>query len=305
MARKKLSITGLAVNKDSICMAQFVPEEEIVTNVGIQLVDALDDDFWEAAASGLKELGHTVKLAGANVVSALPGEHSVIRKIFIDAEEEDSDEALEWELNQQIIGAREEYVFDFEKCASSSKKGMQQYLAVGYRAESVDDLNRVLRSSRLNPLIIDLDIFALINVYDANYSERKLLPAILVLSEESQTKCILALNGTFMDFETISHESGLPDVDNYTAALNSTIENMLACNPDVKQRELLKVYLAGSMFTDTTYAGQLQKAVKNSEMLEPFRKVVCETELGEKDLKRHSPQLAVAVGLALRGIDLG
>ena len=300
MAKDKESITGITISKDAVCLAQYVPEEKVVANISIQPIDLPGDDFWESAEEALKELGRTMKLSGENVVASLPGEHAVIRTLCLDADEDNSDETLEWEFSQQIIGSRDEYVYDFEKQAASPKAGLDQFLVVGYRTEALNKLIRLLRANKLNPVIVDLDVFALINVHEANYDDNASAPSLLVLAEEKLTKCVLAKSGSFVDVEIIKHEADVQTVDAYAALLNNAIGKMLACNPGLAARESLSVYLSGSLLSDAQFAQELEKAVQNAEILYPFRKISCGTGMAEEDLRKYSPQLAVAIGLALR-----
>ncbi len=304
MAQRTNTVTGIAFNKDAICLAQFAPEERLVANISIQPIEEPGDNMWELAGTPLKELVRTVKLAGENVISSLPGEYAVIRTLCLDQDEPNVEEALEWEFSQHIIGSRDEYIFDFERLASGPQEGMGRFLAVGYRSEAVDRLARLLRSNRLNPIVVDLDIFALVNVHEANYGEAGTAPALLVLADERLSKCVLAAGGSFVDLETFDH-AVLEDRSSqaYAAAVENAAAKLLACNPGAASRETLPVLLTGGFFSQAEFADEVIQGIRNAEVLYPFRKIGCGTGMAEEELRKYSPQLAVAVGLALRGIE--
>ncbi|MBD3391204.1 MAG: hypothetical protein GF418_04040 [Chitinivibrionales bacterium] len=302
MARRRNSISGLALSRDAVCLAQFLPEERLVANVSIQPVEEPGGDILDAAAGGLKDLVRAAKLGGESIVCSLPGEYAVIRKIPLDSDEPNIGEALEWEFSQQIIGSRDEYVFDFEKLAGTSQQGQDQFLVVGYRSEAVDRMSHLLRSNKLNPLIVDLDIFALINVFEANYDEAS-VPAALVIAGEKVSKCVLSAQGAFLDMETVAHEAEMQSPQSYGTLIEQGLGKLLACNPGVALRESLPVYFTGSLLAERDYADEVTKAVPKAELLYPFRKLDCGAGMPEEELRKYSPQLAVAVGLALRGAD--
>jgi len=302
MARRTDSIAGLAFSSDAVSVAQYIPAEREVANIGIQPVDEHAADLWESAAPGLKQLVSATKLAGGNVVCSLPGEHAIIRTLCLDNDEPDVAEALEWEFCQHVIGSRDEFVFDFEKLAAVPTAGVEQYLVVGYRTETVERAARILRLSKLNPIIVDLDIFALINVYEANYADLAAAPAICVLADEAVSKCVLTAGGTFVDMEIVNHGAASQNAGTWAAAVENGIAKLLACSASAPRRDALPVLLSGDLFSQPDFAGEATKAVKNAEILYPFRTIKCGAGMSDQDLRKYSPQLAVAVGLALRGV---
>lgn len=301
MARNFESVSGISFATDAICVAQYIPEQRQIAKFSIQHIDEQAPDLWESAAPGLKQLVRAVKLAGENVVSSLPAEYAIIRKLCLDNDEPNLDDAMEWEFSQHIIGSRDEFVFDFEKMAFVPKAGLEQYLVVGYRNELVEKISRILRTNKLNPLIIDLDIFALINVYEANYSESVKSPTVLVLADESLSKCVLTVDGHYVDMESVNHKQQAQNPESYASVVENAIAKLDLCNPGMIQRESLPVLYSGTLFSQSEFAEEVKKGIRNADMLLPFRTIACGMGIADDDLKKYAPQVAVAVGLALRG----
>jgi Tfp pilus assembly PilM family ATPase len=304
MAKQRDTITGLTFAPDAVCLAQMVPDNQLIANIGIQPVDERVGSLWDYSVPSLKQLVRAIKLNGENVICSMPGEFAVIRKLSLDADETNIEETLEWEFSQHVIGAREEFVIDYEKLAAVSGTGLEQYLVVGYRKEIVEKAARLMRTNKLNPMVIDLDVFALINVYEANYGEFAGQPALCVLSDDTMTKCVLTSGGTFLDIEVLPHNDEAHSSSGFSAMIENAAARIIACNREPVVREKLPVMLSGSLFTNLEFADEVIKTVRNADILYPFRTIKCGTGMSEEQLKKYSPQLAVAVGLALRGVEL-
>jgi Tfp pilus assembly PilM family ATPase len=302
MAKKIESITGMSVTADAICMARMLIDERQIGNISIQPVDERSGDIWESAAPALKQLVRAAKLGGENVVCSLPGEFAVIRRFSIEAEEPDAEAALEWEFCQNILGPRDEFTADYEEITPSPEPGRRSYLMAGYRSEAVESIKQLAKSARLNPAVLDLDVFAIINVYEANYREGgKIKPAMCVLADYAMSKCILTADGRYVDMEIIRHSGESQSADTYASMLEKALARLIACNPGFVPRTETVIMLSGSLFSQSEFTEQVKSFVPGAETLYPFRTVKCGTGMPEEQLRKYSPYLAVAVGLALRG----
>jgi Tfp pilus assembly PilM family ATPase len=302
MGRPRDTITGIAIGPRAICCAQCYPESNLIGNISIQPFSATSNDFWASVTSAVKELVNNpeVKLNGEQVVSALPGEFAILKKVSVDADETDLEETIDWEFSQHIIGSREEYVYDYQPLAVAAGADLRRYLVVGYRQASVSRLNKILTAQKLNPIVVDLDVFALINVFELNYKERLADPALIVFTEEDKTKLILTQNGEFVDIEVVSHEAEGLEPDAYLEQISKGIEAVHLGN---QGSDAAAVFLTGSTFSDDVFTSAILAKIPGSEVLYPFRSISCSAGMKEDDLRHYSPQLAIAVGLAMRGND--
>jgi Tfp pilus assembly PilM family ATPase len=301
MARKNETVSGIAFSADAVCLVQYAPDENQVSNFHIHLNEERKTTLWETSAAGIRKLAQALKLSGENVICSIPGEYAIIRRFLLDSNEPDVHEALEWEFSQHIISSRDQYVFAYEKAASPQPGGGEQYFVVGYRNEIVDKINHILKSNRLVPTIIDLDIFALINVYEANYGDGTAPAALCVLADDTVTKIVLTDIGAFRDLEVVAHTEDMISPASYSVAVEKAAAKILSCAGGKYKRESLPVYLSGPLFSHQEFADGVKSTVRNAEMLYPFRKIRCANGMAEEELRKYTPQLAVAVGCALRG----
>jgi Tfp pilus assembly PilM family ATPase len=302
MASNSNTVSGLDINSLNICYSRCLLDDKAISNICIQPLEVDAEDYWESVSTGLDELFKEFKIPGEDVVSSLPGEYAIIKKILLDNDENDTNGAIEWELSQQIIGSIDEYVFDYQSIAGAAGKNCKSYLAVCYRESAISRISKLLKKKKLNPLVIDLDIFALINVFEMNYSDRLSLPALIIFSDMSKTKLILTCNGEFIDFEIFDHNDGEQSTEDYLQVLDNSIKKLIACNPELSKSGELQAYVTGSNFYQSDITDIVLEKVKNSEILYPFRTIPCSAGMDEEKLKEFAPQLSVSVGLAMRAI---
>jgi Tfp pilus assembly PilM family ATPase len=304
MGARSNNISGLDFQKDYISIAQFIPDEQSVTLVAIQPIEnGADGELWDKVARELKGLKGKFKFTSPDVVCSLPSEYAIVKRMAIDSDEQEPSDVIEWELSQQIIGSMDDYIFDFQEAGQSKEDGLVEYLVVAYRNQVVQKITSIARNCKLNPLVVDLDICALINVFEANYRERLSAPAIIVHAENGLSKLILAQNSNLLDFATFAYDAALIEGDLYADRLQGEIGRFLSVNGTFVSGDPIGVYLSGSFFSQSAFLETVVNTVPNSELLYPFRKLDCRIGVDEEQLKKYAAQLSVAVGLALRGND--
>lgn len=302
-AKSDGTIGGLDINRTNICYTRCLPDSKLIANVCIQPLEVTTENYWESVHSSFNDFLKDFKIPGENIVSSLPGEYAILKKIILDKEETAVDESIEWELSQQIVGSIDEYVYDYQRLADTPEGDFQRFLVVGYRNAAIERISKLLKSNKLNPIIIDLDIFALINVYEINYEDRKDVPALIIFSDPYKTKLILTAQGNFIDIEIFEHAEQAQSSDGYVHVLDETMKRLLHYNAKVPKLNNTKAYITGSYFSRAENTETVLKKIENVELLYPFRRITCSAGLDEEKLKEFAPLLAVSVGLALRDID--
>jgi Tfp pilus assembly PilM family ATPase len=297
--RKYLS--GLDIQSDYMSIAQYSPQQNAVLSVAIQPFSVnKGGDCWECAEQELKKLKNRFKFYSPEVACSLPSEQAIIKHIQLDSEEARVDELIEWELAQQIIGSIDEYSIDFQEC-SSEEGNLKNYLTVAFRNVLVERFMTLLKGMKLHPQVIDLDAFAIINTFEANYRERIYTPAVIVHGESEKTKIILTRNGDFVDMDCFSYAYENLNAESYSMQLQSEINRLLALNQRIDVQPRVSLYFTGSLFSQVEFRDAIFEKMGNGELLYPFRKVDCRIAIDSDQLMTYAPQLAVAVGLALRG----
>lgn len=300
MAKNTNSYTGIDIGKQFICFAQCTPEDNHIQNVGIQPIDDDNPDWWVCVKEGLKGLVSDTKLSGENVVFSLPGEYAVVQKTMLDPDEDDVEGALDWEFSQRIVGQREDYVFDFQRFPDSGNNGANRYLVVGYRGNAVDRVTRLTKTNKLNPIVADLDAFALINAHERNYGDRISQPAFILHADGETAKLILCRDGFFIDFESFGYSAQNESIGDLAQRAIKHMTQMVSDNSQTVSQEA-PFYVSGAVFSDETALGEIRGSIQNAEVLNPFRQMSYSESMEHNNIERYAPQLAVAVGLALRG----
>jgi Type IV pilus assembly protein PilM len=301
MASQKDSTSGIEIRKGQITIAQYFPGENSVGSIIIKpLGDGAGQDFDGALKTEFKNLLTEIDFKNQNVALSLPSEYAIVKKLSLDSDEKDLGEAIGWELSQHIIGSIEEYSFDYEPLGQSAEGGIKNYLAVAYRSSSIQKLVALLKAHKLNPLVVDLDMFGLINVFEANYREQLHVPSAIVLGNEGKSIIILTRNATLLNFDVCSHDPGTFSADEYVTKITESIERLCVLEGR-SPKEKPEIYCSGALFSQPEYIDSLTLKYGKAQILDPFITIACRAGKGEEDLRKFSHQLGVAVGMALQG----
>jgi Tfp pilus assembly PilM family ATPase len=294
------SCCGLDLQKDYFSIIQYSAAERAVTLLSIKpFSDREDAHVWKAWKEELKKNRGSLRFFNPSVVCGMPSEHAVVKLVPLDADEEHTGEAVAWELGQQIDGPLDEYVFDFQEPENGQRSAQRKALAVAYRRVLVNRMADLIRNVNMHPKVIDLDIFGLVNVFSANYRERTDTVSLLVHSESEMTKLVMTRKGGFMNFHCFEHKSGSVDPAGYASLLSSEIDRFCAVTEENTSRP--DIFITGSYFQQDISRDSFFEKVPSAELLDPFRAITCQVKIDEYQIPKFSTQLAVAVGLALRG----
>jgi Tfp pilus assembly PilM family ATPase len=297
MAPRGNCVCGLDINREHICVAQYMPTAQTVLNASLIVNPIGESGFSDkdviAFKPDLKKLVSAIRASGQKAVISAPADLAVVKKLDLDKNETGVRETIEWELSQQIIGTMDDYVYDFEPCDDDGDD-VKRYIAVSYKSSIIQKYTGLCRASGLIPMIVDLDMFALINVFEANYPDMASAPAFILHGRKESTAVILTQGGTFVDFEIIEHPSGLSSPDFYAGLIHETIGRSF-------RGMSYPIVCTGSPFSQPDFAESVRSRLENAQMLNPFAVIHYKIDVPENELQKFLPLMAVAVGLALRG----
>lgn len=119
----------------------------------------------------LKELvkEHGVKVKDA--VSSLTGHSVIIKKVSFPAMTEDElADSIQWEAEQYIPFPIADVNIDFQILgADTDGRGQMDVMLVAVKKDVINDYTNVIKEAGLNPVVIDVDSFALENMMEINY----------------------------------------------------------------------------------------------------------------------------------------
>lgn len=302
MKKNTKFINSIDIQKEYLSIVQYSPQDNAVVLMAIQPMAAGGvDTIWSRTSSALLELKTKYKFSSSEVICSVPAELAFIKRLTIDETIAKSPELLEWELSQHLLGSMEEYAIDFQNDGIFQSQTCDEYLAVAYRKENLDHLLSALKVLKLKPLVIDLDMFAVVNVFEANYKDRVSEPAMLVHSEGGRTKILLTQDGYFIDTHIFESENEQTDPGMFAERFVGELNSFLQYNSS-RLTQSVSLYFTGSLFADQDFFNAVILKTGYGELLNPFREIGCRVGT-ESDQMTYAPQLAVAVGLALRGYE--
>lgn len=108
----------------------------------------------------------------ADVVTAIGGHDVIIKKIEMDRmKESDAREVIRWEAEQHVPFDIKSVELDFQILNPHDEGLQMEVLLVAAKRELVDNKVGLLQDAGINPVIIDVDAFALHNAFQHNYPD--------------------------------------------------------------------------------------------------------------------------------------
>ena len=109
---------------------------------------------------------------GADVITAIGGHDVIIKKIEMDRmKESDAREVIRWEAEQHVPFDIKSVELDFQILNPHDEGLQMEVLLVAAKRELVDNKVGLLQDAGVNPVIIDVDAFALHNAFEHNYPD--------------------------------------------------------------------------------------------------------------------------------------
>lgn len=307
MAKKSSSVVALELSRSFLKLVEFLPEENQISTVAIKPLDASrwDDDQYLA-----EQIKHSISKhitdPAADLVSSVSGENAVIRQVEIPSSEDNIDDAIQWEMEQYLIHPVEEYLVDWQALGSNQDETAKIYLVAAFRRSEVMRFKNVLEQSGCGLAVLDVDVFAAMNVYEANYPEKLPLKTFLIKADSHVVKCARTQNGQFLGFECASVDpafmsSGgeaksalvLELVSRVRAALDRAAETWGGVD---------QIALCGDLALDDEFREVLEANLASEILPVNAFKEIAFALAPEKSavFQPSAPQCAGAVGLALR-----
>jgi type IV pilus assembly protein PilM len=119
----------------------------------------------------LKELVKKAKIKTKDAVISIAGHSSVIikRVSLPEMSEEELSESIKFEAEQYIPFDIEDVNLDFQILGPKEEAGQMDVMLVAVKKDIINEYLSVVKESGLNPVIVDVNSFALENIYEVNY----------------------------------------------------------------------------------------------------------------------------------------
>ncbi|HYO60041.1 type IV pilus assembly protein PilM [Archangium sp.] len=296
-----------------------------------------------AIVQALQELMSELKVKSKEVAIGVSGHSVIIKKIQMPRmSQEELEESIQWEAEQYIPFDVKDVNIDTQilDAGGNDATGQMDVLLVAAKKDMINDYTTVVSESGLQPVVVDVDAFAVQNMFTANYDVPDKETVVLINAGASVVNINILSNGitVFTRDVTIGGNQFTEEIQkqlnvSYEEAealkIGGTRGDSDAVVPQEVERVLLgvaeqvageiqrsldfyagtaveanftKVYLSGG----TAKIPALFKTIETRvgvpvEILNPFRKIdVDNRKFDPAFIMEVAPMAAVAVGLALR-----
>lgn len=172
---KPKSLVGLDIGSHSIKIVELVHHKKRyeLKNFGIAqlppeaIVDGVIMDS-SVVAEAIRNLFVNLKIKNRNVATSVAGHSLIVKKIQLPLMTEDElEEQIQWEAGQYIPFEVEEVNLDFQILGSqSSEEGQMDVLLVAVKKDIINDYTVVIAEAGLNVQAVDVDAFAIGNLFE-------------------------------------------------------------------------------------------------------------------------------------------
>jgi type IV pilus assembly protein PilM len=296
-----------------------------------------------AIVQALQELMSELKVKGKEVAIGVSGHSVIIKKIQMPRmTQEELEESIQWEAEQYIPFDVKDVNIDTQilDAGGNDATGQMDVLLVAAKKDMINDYTTVVSEAGLAPVVVDVDAFAVQNMFNVNYDMPEKETVVLINAGASVVNINIIANGvtvftrdvtiggnqfteeiqkqlnvSYEEAEALKIGGNRADAD---AVVPQEVERVLASVAEQVAGEIQrsldfyagtaadanfsKVFLSGG----TAKIPALFKTIEARvgvpvEILNPFRKIdVDNRKFDPAFIMDVAPMAAVAVGLALR-----
>jgi type IV pilus assembly protein PilM len=275
------------------------------------------------------------------VATSISGHSVIVKKISLPVQsDEDLAESIRWEAEQYIPFDIADVNLDYQVLGENTATGNLDVLLVAVKKEKITDHTSVISMAGKTPVVVDVDAFALLNAYEANYEgAAQSTVALLDIGASIMTIDILSgedflftrdvsvgghqytefiqkeFNLGFSQAQALKHGEGVDGIDPADARhiIDSVTE--IICLEIQKTFDFFKstttvdhidrmLVSGGAAHTPGLIETMSRKFEIPTEKFDAFRKVSYDPKRFSPSLiSAHAPDMAIAVGLAMRAVE--
>lgn len=345
----KKNLVGLDIGSSSVKAVELSKKGSALQllNMGFENLQAdtiVDGQIMELnnVSNVISNIFNEHQIKTLRVAAGVSGHSVIVKNIVLPAmSQEELQESFSWHAEEHIPFDIADVNLDYELTSKSSES--LHVLMAACKSDKIANVKQAIQLAGKQPVVIDVDAFALQNCYEVNY-QPKAGEIVALLNVGAATMNINILNGTRSVFARdasvggsqytsllqkelgLSFEQaegvkrGMPVPDGVEARpiqpIIETVSDILA----LEVKKTIDFYRATAAEGDTTIqkillAGGGSKLPGLSdylsrrfeipvEVFNPFRQIEVDNKKFDPDYMREIiPEMAVAVGLALRGVE--
>jgi polyisoprenoid-binding protein YceI len=166
-----VTIDATSVNTGYALFNQHIQGEDYFNTARYPTITFKSKKITKAGKDAFKVTGDlTIKGKTKEVVLSVSGSSVIIKRISIaDMTEEELTESIKWEAEQYIPFSIDDVNVDFQKLGPGAAEGQADVLLVAVKKDKINDYVNLVKDAGLEPVIVDVDAFALANMCELNY----------------------------------------------------------------------------------------------------------------------------------------
>ncbi|GBE06792.1 MAG TPA: type IV pilus assembly protein PilM [Nitrospirae bacterium] len=288
----------------------------------------------------IKELIAEKNFRIKDVALGVSGHSSVIikRVALPQMTEEELQESIKFEAEQYIPFDIEDVNLDFQILGQREEGNQMDVMIVAVKKDKITEYVSVVREAGFNPAIVDVDVFALENMYEINYDINAEDNIALVNIGAGTININILKGGTsiftrdssvggnlhtealqrgftvsFDDAERLKQGEAVEGVslEEVASVLTSASEDIITeisrsfdyFRGATSQEEINEIVLSGGCALVKDFVPLLSERIGiNVKVIEPFRNIHVPDSFDIGYIKKTGPLMAVAAGLALRRV---
>ncbi len=288
----------------------------------------------------IKELVSNTDIKVKDTTLSVSGHSSVIikRVSLPQMSEDELEESIKFEAEQYIPFDIEDVNLDFQILGLAEEDNMMDVLIVAVKRDKISEYVSVVTEAGLNPVVVDVDAFALENMYELNYDVNEEENVALVNIGASMININILKGGvsvftrdssiggnlhtealqkeftiSYSNAEKLKHEGSMEGIaeEDVTAALMSASEDIIAeisrsfdyFRDTTNIMNIDEIILSGGGALARDFNVLLsERAGIDVKVAEPLKSIQVPENFDNDYLKKVEPLVSVAIGLALRRI---
>jgi type IV pilus assembly protein PilM len=175
---KKKVLVGLDIGSHSVKAVEMKPgkgETWQLTTIGLEYLPPeaiVDGQIMDSTSviDAIQRLFSEYKIKTTEVATSISGSSVIVKKIQLPAmSEQELAESIHWEAEQYIPFDIQEVNLDYQVLDAGAAGGNMDILLVAAKKDKINDYQSVITQAGRNPVVMDVDAFALQNAYEMNY----------------------------------------------------------------------------------------------------------------------------------------
>ncbi len=172
---KKKSVAGLDVGSSSVKVVELDGKISNLNLVSLGFENLPDDTVVDGQIMELNAVSEVIqnvcsdhKIKANQVVTGVSGHSVIIKNIVLPSmTHEELEESIDWHAEEHIPYDLSEVSLDYH--ITSEDEESTNVMIAACKRERLDNIKQAIQLSGKNPVVIDVDTFALQNCYEVNY----------------------------------------------------------------------------------------------------------------------------------------